>query len=388
MSVTEIPKVLYAPHKAFKEIIQNPKYWGPLLVFILVIAAQSGYYYAQSQKIYYEQTYPSSDQLGAWTTNATLWTVNQGVSVTNNYLNYLNSSDYGNGSMQFSATNTNDMAMSLSNISADCSPTAFQNFSMRVYQSSPQTTPTKVTVTLYSQSDSNYFQNDITNEFTNASLIGIWNNITIPVGANASNWQSNGSPQWENITGLKIEFNFASAGNVTIAMEGMFFRGEYQTFQQISSTGLIVTVFQESIFQFVFEWLFLTGVMYVIIKGLKGNVTWKPLFIALGIILIVTAIQGVISILATQTLPIIHSPIELQTQLPGEADAISSVLAVQTQTYTIITGVVQLATYVWIVALGALAVRALQPEFTYVKCILTSAAALIVTVILMSLLGV
>jgi hypothetical protein len=67
---------------------------------------------------------------------------------------------------------------------------------------------------------------------------------------------------------------------------------------------------------------------------------------------------------------------------------ISSALALQTETYTLITGIVQLITYAWIVALGALAVRAVQPELSILKCILTSVAALVATIILMSLLGV
>jgi hypothetical protein len=84
----------------------------------------------------------------------------------------------------------------------------------------------------------------------------------------------------------------------------------------------------------------------------------------------------------------IYSPIELQTQLAGEAQAISNSLATVTADYTLITGIIQLVTYVWIVALGAFIVRALQPEFSYAKCVLTAAASLIVTIILMSLLGV
>jgi hypothetical protein len=128
--------------------------------------------------------------------------------------------------------------------------------------------------------------------------------------------------------------------------------------------------------------------MYIIIKALKGIVTWRPIFIAVGFILIVTAIQAIISAAATTTLPKIYSPIELQAQLAGEAQALSASLSTLTQEYTLITGVVQLAIYVWIVALGSFIVKALQPEFTTAKCVLTAAASLIVTIILMSLLGI
>ena len=394
MVASEILKVLYAPHKVFKEIVQNPKYLGVLLVFILVIAAQSAYYYAQSEKIYYEQSSPSIDQLGTWTTNATLWTASANATITNNYQDFLNSSYngenvYGNGSLQFSASNSNDLSMTLPNFnSVNCGSSSFQNLSVRITELSPQTAPTKVTLTLYSLSNPNYFQYDLTSAFSNASLIGFWNNVTVPIGQNSANWQSNGNPQWTNITGLKLEFSFASNGNITLLMEGLFFRGLYQTFSQISGAGLTATILQQTIFSFVFEWLFLTGLLYLIIKGLKGQVTWKPLFIAIGFLLIVIAIQAIISLAATQTLPIVHSPIEFQTQLQGEAAAINNSINAQTQAYSLITSIVQLLTYVWIVALGAFVVRALQPEFSLTKSALASAAALVVTIILMSLLGI
>ncbi len=389
MSASDILKVLYAPHKVFKEIIQNPKYWGPLLVLILVVATQSGYYYAQSQKIYYEQTSPGSDQLGAWTTNATIWTISSGATVTNNYSNYLNSSYYGNGTLQFSITNSSQLFMAIPSFSGvDCSTTAFQNFSLRVEQASPSEAPSQVKLTLYSQSDSSTYQTDLTSQFSNTSLVGSWINITVPVGAKAAGWQTTGNPQWTNITGLKLDFSFTSSSNTTLRLTGMFFRGEYKTFEQISTSGLAITILQQVLFSFVFEWLFLTGLTYVIIKGLKGTVTWKPLFVAFGLVLIIVAIQAVVNVAATQALPIIHSPIELQVGLPVEADAINAAIASMTATYTLITGVVQLAVYIWIVALGVFVVRAVQPEFTTAKCVLTSAAALIVTIILMTLLGV
>ena len=42
MFANDVLKVLYAPHKVFKQVIQNPKYWGPILVFIIFIVARRG----------------------------------------------------------------------------------------------------------------------------------------------------------------------------------------------------------------------------------------------------------------------------------------------------------------------------------------------------------
>jgi hypothetical protein len=88
------------------------------------------------------------------------------------------------------------------------------------------------------------------------------------------------------------------------------------------------------------------------------------------------------------SLPAVNYPVELLTNLSGEAQILTSTVAAQTATYSLIAGIVQLAVYVWIVGLGAVIVHDLQPEFKWNKSILTSAAAFIVTIIAISLLGV
>ncbi len=389
MFATDILKALYSPHKVFKQIIQNPKYWGPLLIFIIFIGVQSGFYYSLYSKTYYEQTSPQTAQLGTWTEDPALWTVNSNVSVSSNYLDFMNSSFYGNSSLQFAVSNSNYMSLELASISnVDCGVSGFQNLSMRIKQIDPQNVPSSVTLTLYSIDASNSFQSDLTSDFSNASLIGVWNNITIAVGSNASNWQSSGNPQWGNITGLKLEFNYAANSSVTLRVEGLFFRGTYETPIQTDSTGFLIYVLQLVVTQFLFQWLIFTGLMYIIIKGLKGNTTWKPLFVSIGFALVVTIVQSLINIAALTTLPPVNYPVELLTGLIGEAEVLTNSVAVQTASYSLIAGVLQLAVYVWLVGLGTMIVRALVPEFTWVKSILASAAAFIVTIILISLLGV
>jgi hypothetical protein len=60
-------KVIYAPHKAFKEIAQNPRYIGPILIMILFIAANVAAAYAFLAKTYVEATVPSSENKDLWT---------------------------------------------------------------------------------------------------------------------------------------------------------------------------------------------------------------------------------------------------------------------------------------------------------------------------------
>lgn len=394
MVATSILKVLYAPHKAFKQIVENPKYWGPLLIFVIFIALQTSFVYMQSEKIYYEQTFPSAtNQLSAWTDNATLWQVNpQSVTISSNSVDTLNNTFYGNSSLQFASSNTDRVSMRLSNFdSIRVGSDSYQNLSMRLKISGPSVEPTNVVLTLFSLSDSDYFQYDLTSRFSDADAT-VWNNITVPVGPDAANWQSAGDATWENITSLELEFTFPESSDITILMQGLFFSGFYQTFMQINSTLFIISILQQVIFQvifqFVFLWLLFTGLMYVIIKGLKGNVVWRPLFIAVGFALVILIVQSLLNLAATTVLPPLYSPIEFQTALAGEAQVISDALLAQTATYTTVIAVIALITYSWLAILGAFIVRTLIPEFTWGKSILTSVAAVVVTVILMSLLGV
>ena len=54
--INDILKVIYAPHKAFKNIVTNPKYLGALIVLLLFIGLEIGYEYSQFSKTYTEQT--------------------------------------------------------------------------------------------------------------------------------------------------------------------------------------------------------------------------------------------------------------------------------------------------------------------------------------------
>lgn len=386
MLATDILKVLYAPHKAFKQIVQNPKYLGAIIVFILFVAVQTGFYYSLYSRTYYEQTSPSSSQLGTWTENATLWTASAGAVIGNNYVDMINSTFYGNGSLQFTLTNSNSLSMELSSFnSVNCGPTSFQNLSLRIKIVEPQTAPSTVTLYLYSLNSANYFQYDLTPDFT-ASTDGFWNKLTVPVGS--GNWQSIGSPTWGNITGLKLNFAFPSNSDITLRMEGLFFRGIYESPIKTDSTGFIIYVLQLVVTQFLFEWLLFTGLLYIIIKGLKGTITWKPLFVAVGFALIVTVVQTLINIAATSALPSLYYPIEFLAGVPGETAAVSNAITAAAANYSLIASVLQLAAYVWIAGLGTMIVRALIPEFSWTKSLLASAASLIATILLLSLLGV
>ena len=393
MILSDIAKVLYAPHKVFKQIIQNPKYAGAIIVFVLFVATQTAFYFSYYSKVYSEQTYPAGDQFGTLTQNSTLWTISSDAIISRNYDDLINSTLYGNSSLQVTLVNTSSISAELNNLgsSVNCGPTGFQNVSMRIKLVEPQSAPEKVTLYLYSLSASNYFEYDLTQDL---STTNVWNNLTILVGS--GNWVNNGNPDWQNITGLKLDLAYSTNSSVTLRMEGVFFRGVYQTPLEVDSTIFLVTILQLVFTQFLFEWLILSGLMYILIKVLKGTVTWKPLAAAVGFALITLIIQTLVATAATTTLSSIYYPIEFLARVPGESQAVTNTVAAETQTFSLIFAGFQIATYAWIVALGALITRNLTapvgegtpevPQFNWMKCFLVSGASMLLTIIILGFL--
>ena len=197
MILDDMAKVVYAPVKVFKKIIENPKYLGVIIILLLFIGLQIGFEYVQFSKTYTENTSPTVDQLPTFI-NSTSWNSSSNVALSNNYNDFFNYSIYvaaigtnyslfGNSSLEMAAANTNNITAALGNVfNVDCSaPSGFQNLSMTIKQVEPTVAPQSATLTMYSVNDSNSYQYDLTSSLSNTKAIGLWNNLTIPVGQNA-----------------------------------------------------------------------------------------------------------------------------------------------------------------------------------------------------------
>ncbi len=393
MFASDILKVIYAPHKVFKQIVQNPKYIGVLVIVLLFVAVQITAYYSHDSQNYYELTAPSGVDFGVWTQNATLWTASSGAVITQNYDDAINSTFLGNSSLQFAASNSKTLSIELSDlspvVSVDCGPTSFQNMSMRIKIAAQQTAPEKVTAYLYSLDSSSYFQYDLTQEFSDAQTLGIWNNLTIPVGT--GNWQSSGSPSWGNITGLKLEFTFPTNSDITVRVEGMFFRGMnfqgvYMYQLELGSSGYFIYYFQTVILQFLMEWLLITALIYILVKLLKNNLVWKPLFIAVGFAMTTLIVQALLTLVVSSTGSSLHIPIEVLAGMPEAQAATNAITATATE-FTNIIGSISIAVYAWTAGLCTIVVRELLPEFTWSKSALVGVGSMIGTIILTILLS-
>jgi len=418
--VKDILKVLYAPHKVFKKIVQNPGYLGPFLLLVIFVLAQVATSYVAGTRLYVEKTMPIGTEADAWTEDAALWQANSGVVISENKLDFINGSQailgfpdyYGNSSIEFAISDSSTLQMDLNDFGSqvNCGDNGFTEVFFRVKIASPDAQPENVTLTLYSLNDS-FFYYDLTSDFS--GVANVWNNISVPVGS--GDWLSSGNPAWGNVSGLKLEFAWSSSSDIEVRLDGLFFRGSFGT--QIELVGGVVPFLANSALNafapFLFEWLLLTGLIYLMIKGLKGNVVWRPLMIAVGFALVTMVIQALIVTVVYTTLPDLYYPLEMLAYLPGEFEAALEFLLSQLSTVNMIEYIVQAAVWVWTVALGTFVVRAVTGdkkiaeqanigkaasdatvvgsdavEFPWMKCLLVSGLSLFLTIIILGLLGV
>ncbi len=419
MVTQDFLKVLYAPHKAFKDIVQKPRYLLPIFLLIVFVLAQVGSSYVIGTRSYIEQTLPAGVDGDVWTDNATLWQANPGVTITDNYVNYINATPaitgfpdyYGNSSVEFKESDSTVIQIALSDLDGqvNCGANGFKNVSFRVNIVAPDFKPESVNLTLY-VSDLDFFYYDLDSAFSN-SVVNVWNNITVPVGS--GDWSTTGSPSWENITSLKLDFGWSNSSNIEMLVDGLFFRGQFETqIDLLGATAYLANSTLNGFAPFLFEWLILTGIMYLLVKGLKGNVIWKPLMVAVGYALVTLVIQALIITAFYTTLPNLYYSLDILNYIPGEFQAAYDMLLNQIAIVNTASYIVQVAMWVWTVALGAFITRAITgskqiakhvsmgkpvPEaivggevaaFSWMKCLLVSGASLFLTIIILGFLGV
>jgi hypothetical protein len=409
---------LYAPQKAFKEIIQKPGYLGPVILLVIFALAQFGAFYVLGSRTYIEQTMPLGDEGDQWTEKAALWEANSGVTISDNNAEFINGSIalpgfpdyYGNSSVEFVASDKNMLQMIVNDLGSqvNCNANGFQEVFFRIKIVFPEHNPVNTKITLYSITEANFFDYDLTNVFSDNS-INSWKNISLPLGT--EDWLSIGNPNWQNITGLSLEFVWSNNTNVDLLIDGLFFRGSYKNQLEIYDTMTLLTIALNGFVPFLFKWLLLTGMTYLLIKGLKGSVVWRPLMVAVGYALIVIVVETFLISAVYSTLPNLYYPLEILAFVPGESQAAIDALLVQIASANTALFAIQIAVYIWIVALGTFITRAITSNtqiaeqsglgktvsdlstgeavgFSWIKCLLVSVGSLLMTIIILGFLGV
>lgn len=363
-------KVIYAPREAFKEIAQNPKYFGPILVMILFVIANIGSAYILATKTYVEATMPSpspsTGQRDVWTENKTFWRPLYGAYCDENFTDYISGSYYGNRSIEFRIENNDKIAMELRGIGeVNCSTEGgYTMLYLRVKWTSPNDRPKNVSLYLYSDDSTGFYRN-ITDKFYNAS-VNVWNNLTIHLAD--ENWHGHAS--WENITVLKLEFTWNQTSSIRVLIDGLFFGGVYKPYLESTST-YIASYAAYSFTQFFLRWFLLGGLIYFLTKAFKAKTVWRVTLVLAGFALITMFVQAVISTATFSALPTLKYPLEFMGGVKGEAEAAYNKILDETWLINQIYSVVQMCMLVWTVALCAIAIR-LTAEFSWSTSFLTA----------------
>lgn len=386
MFIEDVLKVIYAPHKAFKQIVQNPKFIGPIFIMILFIVASFGPFYIYASRAYVESTSPSIGQNDVWTENRTLWKSDiSSVTISENSNDYINGTLHGNKSVQFSIVNSSKISMQIDNLgSVNCSGEGgFKSLFLRIKQTSPDTNPENVTIYLFSNSSS-YFHRSLTQNFS-VQTINHWNNLTIPL--NTAVWSaSNASANWENITGLKLEFSWLSNYTITLLFDDMFYRGVFKSPLEGMSIDFLSANIIFGVLQYSISWLLPTVLVFIMGKALGAKIVWKTVLIVVGFTLIVLFVQALINTAAYSTLPTLHYRAESYSGLQAEREAAYNEVLAKADLAIQITTYAQIAILIWQVVLLIFAVHS-STEFTLSKSVLVAAVTYAVSYLVLRMFG-
>ncbi|MEM3752806.1 MAG: hypothetical protein QXM65_07680 [Candidatus Bathyarchaeia archaeon] len=364
MSMREVFRVIYAPHKAFKEIIQKPGYRGPLIIMLLFVLSFSGFYYVLSTRVYYDQSAPELLDLDVWTEDASLWYSNANKSVNN--VDYIKGNYYGNRSIQFALEDSSriDVELRIPEPLNCIEPNNYTNLSFRMKIVEPSEKPVNVSIYLFSKNAADkYFSyllpgNDVE--------INSWNNKTIPLTA----FTTVNDADWRNITSLKFELAWNSNKNITVLVDGVFFHGYYESMLEMNGSAIIVNSIISGFMQFTIQWVIFGIILYLFSKLFRGQPVWKTMLTISGFVLITLFVENLILIGVVFAYPEMRLSLETLGGVSGEgwtADAqnFMSILSIK---YDVLDRITYL---VWIVALCSIAVHLLF-AFSWTKSVSVS----------------
>jgi hypothetical protein len=387
-------KVIYAPHKAFREIAQNPRYIGPILVMILFIAGNMVFAYALLSKTYVEQTLPvgDSEKKDEWTENATLWASTlPGIAIEENDTDYINSTldiipiyltiYYGNKSIQFSINDSTTIWMQLDNIGPiNCSESGdYNEISFRIKRLSPNETPENATIYLFS-TVTDYFSYNFTDQLGSGS--NTWYNVTIPMGTQG--WQNIGNPDWGNITSLRLEFSWTTAKDIALLVDGLFFRGTFSS-PAANFSEYLFMYSTTSFMQFTINWVLLGGLIYIMSRAFRGKTVWKTSLILVGFALITLFIQALIYAATFSSLPTLYYRLELLGKVAGESEKAYDNILTDTWLFSTVYQYASIAISIWTIILCAIATRVAN-EFSWSKSAIIAVVAYYASTIIMNFL--
>ncbi len=303
MFVQEVFEVLYSPVKAFKKIIEKRDFKGVILVLVLVIASMLISQYVVASKLMVETRTPEADDWTEMLVTPHNWTSNGSPSW--DAADYQIGNEDGNYSISSLANDNTTIWLKLMDINpVSCSEDGQKELFFWIkWVNEGESSPTSGTLKLFSGSEESYFESDITSFLTSS---GEWTNITLNVGSGQS-WTSYNSPNWQSITGLKFELNWSSSANLTMKIDGLFFRQFVPYLDAVGTDGVIqITLFSLGM-PFIVDWILWSAILLVVAKLFQEDLgRWANLLVIIGYTYITYAVYTLVNTAFLASLPPIN----------------------------------------------------------------------------------
>ena len=303
MFVQEVFEVLYSPVKAFKKIIEKRDFKGVILVLVLVIASMLISQYVVASKLLVETRTPETDDWTEMLVTPHNWTSNGSPSW--DAADYQMGNAEGNYSISSLATDNTTIWLKLTDIDpVNCSEDAQKELFFWIkWVNEGESSPTSGTLKLFSGNEESYFESDITSFLTSS---GEWANVTLNVGSGKS-WTSYNSPDWQSITGLKFELNWPSSANLTMKIDGLFFRQFVPYLDAVGTGGVIQITLISLGMPFIVDWMLWSAILLVVAKLFQEDLgRWANLLVIIGYTYITYAVYTLLNTAFLASLPSIN----------------------------------------------------------------------------------
>ncbi|MBT8172041.1 hypothetical protein KJN74_04140 [Candidatus Bathyarchaeota archaeon] len=355
----EVLEVLYSPVKAFRKIIEKPDFRGVLLVTLLVIASALAVQYVGGSKQFLETRNPENEN---WTEEL----LAQHVWISNG-LPSLDVIEFqmGNNSIKSSVINSTDIWLRIKDINPiDCSEeTGYTELFFWInWTNESKILPNSGKIKLLSGNENNYFERDLFGLLPSSG----WGNITLNVGPNQG-WNSNNSPNWQNISGIEFRLIWDDSSNLTMNVDGLYFR----TFSSSIERGTIYIDSISAIIQTGMTWIIWAGLLIIVAKLFNEELgKWNIFFIIIGYVFMVTVVTNIVTLYLASNLPDLTYLLDATSTFYYSRN---SELWTSNWAFQLLTPIIWIG-YIWITALSAIVIR-LMKETTWSKALLISVIA-------------
>jgi len=376
--VREVFEVLYSPVNAFRKIIEKPDFKGVLLVLVLAVSSMLISQYVVSSKLFLETRLSESDDWTEALTNQHNWVSNGALSIDDT--DYKMGNSDGNHSITSSVLTETSIWLKITDIdSINCSETGYNELFFWIkWTHEEELAPSSGTLKLFSGSEDSYFEYNKITELLVSS--GEWANATLKVGSD-QDWTSNNSPDWQNITGIEFRLDWSSSANLTMKIDGLFFRKFSSPIITGEFSGLLIPIILQLVLNFAMNWILWAGILIIVAKLFNEDLgRWNVFFVIIAYSFIATVVYTLISAVPFSTLPLLNVPLDANAFNALLDTSWRPLLAYQLWLYIPVIG------EVWIAALGAVVVR-LMKETTWSKAATIAAVAFAIRFLLRLFLG-